>query len=208
MIARFVAGQFRTPTGFFGRLVGTIMARGNVLKQGWTVSLLNLQAEEHILEIGFGPGVAIQYAAQQAVTGQVAGIDSSDTMVQVARKRNAAAIKSGRVDLRQGEVSSLPYPDASFEKAFTIHCLYFWVKPIESLKEVRRVLKPGGLLAVTILPKEKWPQGRRTPPPDVFTLYSGSEVVQLLSSAGFRDVRVEMSPQADSFPGECILAVQ
>ena len=49
---------------------------------------------------------------------------------------------------------------------------------------------------------------QRRPPADVFTLYSGSEVAQLVADAGFRDARVEDYPQPDRFPGECILAVK
>ena len=207
MIARLFAGKLRRPTGFLGRLVGNVMARGNEHEAGWTVSLLNIQPGQHILEIGFGPGVAIQYASQKAAHGLVAGVDYSETMVQVARKRSAAAIKAGRVDLKYGEVSSLPYPDASFDTAFTIHCIYFWAKPIDGLRELGRILKPGGLLAVTIMPKDKWLK-ERTPPPDVFTLYSIDEVAHLLSEAGFREVRVERYPRPDEFPGACVLGVK
>jgi ubiquinone/menaquinone biosynthesis C-methylase UbiE len=207
MIARLVAGKYRRPTGFLGRLVGNVMARGNEHEARWTVLLLNIQPDQHILEIGFGPGVAIQYAAQKAVHGLVAGVDYSETMVQVARKRNAAGIRAGHVDLKHGEVLSLPYPDASFDSAFTIHCIYFWAKPLDGLQELRRILKPGGLLAVTIVPKDKWPE-ERTPPPDLFTLYSDGEVVQLLSEAGFREVRVELYPRPDEFPGACVLGVK
>ena len=205
MIGRFIAGKFRNPTGFFGRLVGRAMARGNESAARWTVSLLNLQPNSHALEIGFGPGVAIQYAATTIVKGLVAGIDASETMVQVARKRNVAAIASGNVNLQLGEVSSLPYEDESFDRAFTIHCIYFWENPIAAVKELRRILKKGGLLAITILPKDKW---NRPAPPDLFTLYYSSEIVQLLSTAGFQDVRVETFPQLDRFPGECVLGVK
>jgi len=207
MLARFFAGKFRRPTGFFGRLVGNVMARGNEHEAGWTVSLLNIQPDQHILEIGFGPGVAIEYASQKAVHGLVAGIDFAETMVQVARKRNAPAIKAGHVDLRQGEVSAMPYPDESFDTAFTIHCIYFWPKPIDALTEIRRILKQGGLVAVTIMPKDKWPK-ERTPPPDIFTLYGSDDVAQLLSEAGYRDVRVEPYPRPDEFPGACVLALK
>jgi ubiquinone/menaquinone biosynthesis C-methylase UbiE len=207
MIMRFIAGKLRSPTGFFGRLVGYMMVKGNVAEQGWTISLLNIQPDDYILEIGFGPGVAIQTSAQKAVKGHISGIDYSNTMLQVARKRNAEAIRSGLVDLRQGEVLSLPYADASVDKAFTIHCIYFWAKPVEALQEVRRVLKAGGLLAVTIKPKENWLK-ERLPPPDLFMLYSGVEVAQLLSNAGFGDVHVESYPQPDKFPGECVLGIK
>jgi ubiquinone/menaquinone biosynthesis C-methylase UbiE len=207
MINRLFAAKLRRPTGFFGRLVGNVMARGNEHEAGWTVSLLNIQPDQHILEIGFGPGVAIQYASQKAVHGLVAGIDYAETMVQVASKRNAPAIKARHVDLKHGEVTALPYPDEAFDTAFTIHCIYFWAKPIDGLTEIRRILRPGGLVAVTIKPKDKWPQ-ERTPPADLFTLYDSDEVAQLLSKAGYRDVRVELYPRPDEFPGACVLGVK
>jgi ubiquinone/menaquinone biosynthesis C-methylase UbiE len=207
MIARFFAGQFRKPGRLLGRLVGSFMARGNEYEAGWTVSLLNIQPNEHILEIGFGPGVAIQHASQKAVNGLVAGIDFSATMVQVAAKRNAAGLKAGRVDLRQGEVSSPPFPDEGFDKAYTIHCIYFWAKPLDDLRELRRVLKAGGLLAVTIMPADQWSNARPAPP-DIFTLYTADEIAHLLLEAGYRDVRVEMCPQPDKFPGACVLAIK
>ena len=183
------------------------MARGNAPEARWTVDLLAIQPDTYILEIGFGPGVAIQYAAEQAAHGHVSGIDYSETMVQVASKRNASAIRKGLVDLTHGDVRSLPYMDESFDRAFTIHCIYFWAEPTTCLREVRRVLRTNGVLAITIQPKDKWPP-RRRPAADVFTLYSGSEVVQLVTDVGFQNARVEAYPQPDKFPGECILAIK
>ena len=205
MIGRYIASQFRTPSGLLGRLIGNGMARGNEAEARWTVDLLNIQPDTQVLEIGFGPGVAIQYAADQATQGHVSGIDYSKTMVQVARKRNASAIKNGLVDLTHGDVRSLPYMDESFDRAFSIHCIYFWAEVTACLREIRRVLRANGVLAITILPKDKW-SPRRTPPTDVFNLYRGSEIAQLVVDAGFRDARVEDYPQPDRFPGQCILA--
>ena len=207
MIGRFVAGQFRRPRGLVGRLVGQGMVRGNAYEVRWTVALLDLQPADHILEIGFGPGIGIQQAAAQATAGIVMGIDYSITMVHTARRRNAAAIRAGRVVLTHGNVAALPYPDAAFDKAFTIHCIYFWADPQACLTEVRRVLKPSGRVAVTIMPKDRWPPSR-TAPPDLFTLYTPDEVARLLSLAGFRDVRVEHSPEPDQFPGASIIGVK
>jgi ubiquinone/menaquinone biosynthesis C-methylase UbiE len=206
MIGRFIASQFRKPSGLLGRLIGNGMARGNEAEARWTIDLLNIQADTRVLEIGFGPGVAIQYAAEQAVEGHVSGIDYSEAMIQIARKRNADAIRTGLVDLTYGDISYLPYEDEAFDRALTIHCIYFWAEPTTCLREVRRVLRTNGVLAITIQPKDKWT--RRRPPDDVFTLYSSSEVAQLLGDAGFRNERVEAYPQPDKFPGECILAVK
>src|SRR5215217_5802426 len=207
MIGRFISSQFRKPSGLLGRLIGNGMARGNEPEARWTVNLLNIQPDMHILEIGFGPGVAIQYAAELAAQGHVSGIDYSETMVQVARKRNASAIRNGLVDLTHGNVSSLPYRDESFDRVFTIHCIYFWAEPAAYLRELRRVLRANGVLAITIQPIDKWPPNR-TPPADVFKLYRADEVAQLVADAGFRDGRVENYPQPDIFPGACILAVK
>jgi ubiquinone/menaquinone biosynthesis C-methylase UbiE len=171
------------------------------------VSLLDIQPESRVLEIGFGPGVSTHYAAEKATKGFVAGIDHSDTMVQAARRRNAAAIKAGRIDLKQGDVASLPYPDASFDRAFSIHSIYFWGQPIACLKELRRVLKPGGLLAITIQPKDKWIELQRRES-RLRTLYFSTDLAAMFSDAGFREVRVEAYPEQDKFPGECMLGIK
>jgi ubiquinone/menaquinone biosynthesis C-methylase UbiE len=207
MLGRFFAGKFRKPTGVLGRIAGNMMAKGNETEARWTVDLLDIQPKDHVLEVGFGPGVSIGFAAQKAASGLVAGIDYSEAMVQVAAKRNAEAVKAGRVQLRHGEVSALPYPDGAFDKAYAIHCIYFWAKPLVGLQELRRVLKPGGRLAVTIMPKHKWPADRM-PRPDLFSLYDGDDVAGFLREAGFRDVRVENCPDPDKFPGVSVLGAK
>jgi ubiquinone/menaquinone biosynthesis C-methylase UbiE len=132
-LARFFWGQFRKPSGLFGRFIGNGMARRKVYDAQWTMSLLDIQPGSRVLEIGFGPGVSTQYASEKASNGFVAGTDHSETMVQAARKRNAEAIKAGRMELQQGDVASLPYPDESFDKAFSVHPIYFWARPVDCL---------------------------------------------------------------------------
>ena len=206
-MARFFWRQFRKPSGWFGRVIGNRMAEGNVYDAEWTVSLLDIQPEHHILEIGFGPGVSTRYAAEKATKGFVAGIDHSETMVQTARQRNSGIIQAGRMDLKQGDVASLPYPNETFDKAFSIHSIYFWEKPIECLQELRRVLKPGGLLAITIQPKDKWNELQQRES-SLRTLYFSADLVTMFGAVGFREVRVEVSPEPDQFPGECVLGIK
>ncbi len=206
-VARFVWSQFRKPSGLFGRFIGNRMARGNEYDARWTISLLDIQPESRVFEVGFGPGVSTQYASEKATEGFVAGIDHSEAMVQAARRRNADAIKAGRMDLNQCDVSSLPYPDQSFDRVFSIHSIYFWARPVDCLKELRRVLKPGGLLAITIEPKDKWTELQRRQS-SLMTLYFGADIAGMFSSAGFRDVRVEVCSEQDIFPGECVLGVK
>lgn len=209
-MGRFIASKFRNPTGFFGRLISNGMAHNNEPAVSWTISRLDIQPDDRILEIGFGPGVGIEYAAQKAFKGLVAGIDASETMVQVASHRNANAIKAGQVNLKQGDVSSLTYADESFDKAVTIHCIYFWANAIACLQEIRRTLKPNGLLAITVLPKDTWIKQQKppVPPPDLFTLYNSSEIAQLLTDAGFREIQIENCPPSIKFPGVCVLGIK
>jgi ubiquinone/menaquinone biosynthesis C-methylase UbiE len=207
MMNKILSRQLRKPEGFFGKFIGNRMARRNEFASVWTVSLLNIAPEDHILEIGFGPGVGIEQSSGKAVKGLVAGIDYSETMIEAARKRNSLAIKENRVDLRLGNVASLPFGDNSFDKAYSIHCIYFWSKPAECLKELFRVLKPEGILAITIYPKEKWTK-KRTPSADIFTLYNGNEVKELLLIAGFNNIRIETSSNPDKFRGESILGLK
>jgi protein-L-isoaspartate O-methyltransferase len=112
-----LAQQFRQPTGFLGRLAGFFF-RINLEGIEWTINLLAIQPSDHVLEIGFGPGHGIQQVARLAAQGRVAGVDFSETMLQQASRLNAAAIEAGRVELRLGDASALPYPDNTFHKVF------------------------------------------------------------------------------------------
>lgn len=208
MLKRFIAGKFRNPDGLSGRLVGKLMANGNRQAVEWTVSLLDIAADDHVLEVGFGPGLGIEGAARRATAGRVAGIDSSPTMVDVASKRNEVAIKAARVDLQTGDAGFLPYANRAFNKVFSIHCVYFWASPVRALREFRRVLAPGGIAAITILPRDRWLARKTEPPADLFTLYNACEVAVLLEQAGFDNVRIEDGPQHGKLRCACIIGTK
>jgi cyclopropane fatty-acyl-phospholipid synthase-like methyltransferase len=86
--------QFAHPEELAGSLVGMIMAVKNRERNAWTVALMDLEPGDHVLEIGFGPGQAIQEVAKLTPKGFVGGIDLSYTMLLQASKRNSAAIRS------------------------------------------------------------------------------------------------------------------
>src|SRR5262245_48462873 len=99
LILKRVWGQFRKPRGLFGRLIGNNMARRNVYDASWTISLVDIEPESRVLDVGFGPGVSTQFAAAKASKGFVAAVDHSEAMVQAARRLNAAALRAGRVEI-------------------------------------------------------------------------------------------------------------
>jgi ubiquinone/menaquinone biosynthesis C-methylase UbiE len=178
-----VFDAFGCPRGIWGAIGGWLMARMSVKLNAWAVSKLDVQPDDHVLEIGFGPGVAVQEIAEQASGGLVAGIDPSDVMVRQASKRNASAIKAGRVELHQGSVASLPYGDSRFDKALSVNNIMLWPGPGESMEEVRRVLKPGACLVITLNPR--W----ANTPQDVEDI--GREITMHASEAGFVPTNTE-----------------
>jgi len=103
--------------------MGWIMSWHNQPDNIWTVSLLDLQPTDHVLEVGFGPGRAIELAARQ--TGKVMGIEVSETMLEEASKRNKDAIRAGKVNLKLDKLAFLSFPESTFDKVFAINCIYF-----------------------------------------------------------------------------------
>ena len=149
---KFLTSQFGHPQGLLGHLVGIVMAYENRERNHWAVSLLTIRPEDYVLEIGFGPGLAIQEVATVAREGFVAGIDQSAVMVQQARKRTAAT-ETERVEIQQGSITALPYCDVFFDKVYAINVLHHCAHSLQALHEMWRVLKPGGLAAIVEQPR-------------------------------------------------------
>jgi ubiquinone/menaquinone biosynthesis C-methylase UbiE len=119
----------------------------------WTLETLDVRVDDHILEIGFGPGTAIEQVSASAANGFVAGVDPSRVMYRQAKRRNRKAIREGRVELQRKSVADLPYGNNCFDKVFAINSYHHWPQPQETnLKEILRVLKPGGQVYITEQP--------------------------------------------------------
>jgi SAM-dependent methyltransferase len=126
------------------------MAKRNGAVNAWAVALLEIGPHDRVLDVGCGPGLALALSAERATEGFVAGVDHSDVMVRHARRRNRAAIEAGRVEVRLGSASELPYSDRHFTKACAVNSLQFWTSAEEGLRELWRVLAPGGRLLVVM----------------------------------------------------------
>lgn len=210
MLEKLIDKQYRHPTGLLGLFIGNRMAQDHRPENLWTVSVLKAQPTDKILELGFGAGFAIQELAKVVTQGRIAGVDYSKMMVRAACWRNAELIKQGRADLRWADASTLPFEDNTFDKAFSIHSIYFWPHPLKALAEVRRVLKPDGLLALTILPKEKWNIHNPELPvgtPDCRP-YSGNELTDMLLTVGFSATRVQSDSDPVHLSNYCVIGVK
>jgi SAM-dependent methyltransferase len=181
-----VVAQFHRPHGAGGRAAGWVMAhRGsNRQRNLWAAGLLDVQPEDRVLEIGFGPGIAIEAMARRATRGHVVGVDHSELMVRQATRRNAAAVRAGRVDLRLGNAEDLPAFDARFDKILAANSLMFWGDPVARLKELRDLLRPGGRIAIAYQPRGPGSTAETT-------ARAGREIAAHFATAEFTDVRVE-----------------
>jgi ubiquinone/menaquinone biosynthesis C-methylase UbiE len=185
---RMLMRMFGRPQGILGRLGGIIMARTNQQCAAWVIDLLGIQPNDSVLEVGFGPGVGIQLLARSVSGGYIAGIDPSEEMVQQAKARNVKAIEGGRVDLRYGSGESLPFEDHTFNKALAMNSMQVWPDAVVGLREMRRVMKPGGRIALG------------------FTPYSGqskSGLPEMLTAAAFTEAHV-----VETELGFCALAIK
>jgi SAM-dependent methyltransferase len=181
-----LVAQFHRPHGLGGRAAGWFMAhRGSNRKRNvWAAGLLDVQPTDRVLEIGFGPGIAIEAMARRATRGYVAGVDHSEVMVRQATRRNGAAVRAGRVDLRLGDAAQLTAFDAPFDKILAVNSLMFWDDPVARLEELRERMVPGGRIAIAYQPRG--PQAS-----DEAAARAGDQTAAQFATAGFTDVRVE-----------------
>jgi SAM-dependent methyltransferase len=194
-----VIGQAHHARGAAGRVTAWEMAHrpSNRQRSGWVVSLLGVQPADQVLEIGFGPGLAVAELVR-AGAGHVYGIDHSGVMLRHASRRNAAAIRAGRVTLIRAPVDQIPPAlDGPFDAILAVNSLAFWPAPAERLAELRRRLAPGGRVAIASQP--------RCPGATADTSRSAArEIEDLLRGAGFAHLSTQTLPLSP--PVSCVLA--
>ena len=205
-----LARQFGHPSGLLGAVVGRGMARGNAELSRWVVQ----QAAAHlgdavrrVAELGPGPGVGLEVLLAQFPDAQVWGVDVSSVMLSQSRKRNQSAVTGGRLTLLEGGTSALGASEPA-DLVMANHVLYFWVDPVAEMAEIRRVLRPGGLLALGYQLKENMPaMAQRRFPAAGHRLYGTAEEVSGLAvEAGFDHVTQVVKGLAEAPEGRVLLA--
>jgi ubiquinone/menaquinone biosynthesis C-methylase UbiE len=145
-----------------------------------------------VLEIGFGPGHAIQLLCAQTAAGTVTGIDPSAEMVDQAAARNQDAIDAQRARLLLGDVTRLPFADASFDRVVAVSNFHIWPSRAEGLREVLRVLRPDGRLVIAVRRSRESPWPWSSPGVSVAQL---SRDQALMEKVGFGQVQLATRKQ-------------
>lgn len=142
-----LARQLSHPSGWFGRAVMTrFLNRGNRQLIEATLAELELGASTRLLDVGFGGGLSLELAHQRGVR-RLAGVDPSEVAVARLRER-AGKFDGAELRVEVGRVEALPFGEDHFDAVVSTNTVYFWPDPLRAFAELRRVMRPGGRLAL------------------------------------------------------------
>ncbi len=183
--------MFSRPEGWRGALGGRIMAARGADVNRWAVSLLKLRQLDQVIEVGCGPGRALEAAAEQVIAGRVVGIDASPVMVEQAVRRNARAIGEGHVEVRLASAENLPFDDHAFTGALSVNSIRSWRSQEDGLWELSRVLEPGAKVVIAVRSRRRT-RNPIDPSRWGYTKAELEELEALFVSVGFRFMRREI----------------
>ena len=191
--------QCKKPAGIFGRLTLWRMNKSHSKLTDWGLTHITVEPRFTVLDVGCGGGRTISKLAARAAQGKVHGIDYSEASVAASRRYNARAIRAGRVEIHLADVEKLPFAGNTFDLVTGIETHFWWPDIAAGLREIRRVLKPGGTL---ILIAEVY-KGADTlasrmcekhAPVSGMKMLTPDEHRDQLASAGFAGVRIDALP--------------
>ena len=175
------------PKGKMGRAMLKFMNLCHAPLTNWGLSLVDIQDGWTMLDIGCGGGATLQRLLKRSQGAKVYGIDISEESVTKARQINADMLDK-QVFVQQGSAEKLPYEDGKIDLVTAVETVYFWPNLPSCLKEVRRVLKPGGHFAIMVEVVDtdsKW-----TTVVEGMTAYTPDQLKTLLDEVGFKQTEI------------------
>jgi len=188
--------QYKKPTGFFGRLTLWRMNKSHSKVTDWGLTHTTVELRFTVLDVGCGGGRTVSKLASLAEQGKAHGIDYSEESVAASRRYNAQAIRVGRVKIHLADIGKLPFRDNTFDLVTGVETHFWWPDIAAGLREIRRVLKPGGTL-ILIAEVYKGADAIASRLCEKYAPITGMKMLafdehrDLLASVGFADVRID-----------------
>lgn len=185
--------QCRKPQGEIGKVVADEMNESHFNLTTWGLEKVKVEKSNVILDIGCGGGRTVNRLAHIATDGKIYGMDYSEDCVNWSRDYNKEFIDKKKVEIIKASVEQIPFEDNKFDNIFAVETIYFWPSLIESLKEVRRVLKDTGKF---IIINEMYSSERFKERNDQWVamsdmkIFTPEELKNILSDAGFRNIEM------------------
>ncbi|MDL5377798.1 class I SAM-dependent methyltransferase [Exiguobacterium mexicanum] len=189
----WIDSQYENPRGIVGTYIGEKMVRQHRVEVDWTIEQLLIQPDNRVLDLGCGAGDALAQMLRRYAHVHVTGLDRSPTIVRSALKRNRADVHSGRAEVVEGDLGTLPFPDAQFDRVFSIHTIYFWEDVPAVLAAIDRILKPGGSFVITYC------DGKGGVNWDGITAIVREQLIPAASVLGFIDVHERRGPDSRDY---------
>jgi ubiquinone/menaquinone biosynthesis C-methylase UbiE len=206
VLKKTIGLQLRRPCGIAGRVIGQAMALVNRQPNRIAIEALNIAPDDTVLELGFGPGRAVRDLSSIVPRGRVLGIDHSAAMLKQASRHNWRAIRDGHVRLQRGRFSSLPWAADTVDKILAVNVVYFFRADAGEIREARRVLRPGGTMAIFATDKsamENWKFTSR----ETHRIFDRNDLVTLILRGGFAIEEVSVSSITLAFRVPGLLAI-
>lgn len=157
----------------------------------WGFSTIVVEKDDKALDIGCGGGANIATLLQKITDGEVYGMDYSEVSVEISKKKNKKAVSTGKCEIVQADVADIPYEDNTFSLVTAFETVYFWPDMTKALKEVYRVMQPGGRFMICNEadgPSEK--DNKITDIIEGMKIYTAEELKNMLLDAGFSNIKL------------------
>ncbi|KIG11739.1 SAM-dependent methyltransferase DSY4148 [Enhygromyxa salina] len=151
MLPPFLIDQLSRPKGKFAPITALLLNGVNARTILGGISALDLRPGHRAVDVGFGGGLSIPLLLR-AVTkqGHVFALETSDEMLARAKRRFIVPRLQGRLRVEKAYVESLPLGDASYDAVMSLNTIPFWTDVDDGMRELARVLVPGGRLVLGI----------------------------------------------------------